>query len=199
MRNFFTNNIFLRITACLLSVLVLMFFCVVRVTKVASLSYEKDTEFNGYKIEIDDGRGDFFDCKGEKLTGEKTFYYVVFLPCDEAVLKFSQIAKNKELENGIKKLKNKTPVVIKSKKAVYGIGIYSFQSHDRYSSELGLEHIIGYLDADNNGVMGLEKSYNDLLKENNDTELTFSVSASGDFLLGEQSVNKHAQAHIHQP
>ncbi|MBQ3562059.1 MAG: penicillin-binding protein 2 [Clostridia bacterium] len=192
MRNFFANKMCLRIVACLLSVLVLMFFCVLRVTKVASLTYENRSDFNGYKIKIDNGRGDFYYSNGERITGQESFYYLVFLPCDEAILKFSQIARGQELENGLKTLKEQKPVIIKSEKAVSGVGVFSFQGQNRYSNELGLEHIIGYLDADNNGVMGLEKAYNQLLKSESGTEVTFTVSASGEFLLGEKPEMKNS-------
>ena len=171
---------------CLVSIFTLMFFCVVRVCKVSSEVYETATFSNGYMVEINDGRGDFFDSNGERLTGAENFYYVVFLPTDEAIVRFTQEADGTEREDGLKTLRSKKPVVIKSEKAISGVGIYSFKSSQRYQKNLGLEHIIGYINLENDGVMGLEKSYNELLKASSDTELFFSTTASGEFLLGEE-------------
>ena len=161
-----------------------MFFCVVRLCEVSSLAYETAGISNGYTLEIEDGRGNFYDCNRKKLTGEKEFYYVVFLPCDEAILRFAGSTYGTEREQGLKKLRSKKPMVIKSDKKISGTGIYSFKSTERYGEKLGLEHIIGYLDAEGNGVTGLEKSYNELLKTNSNTELFFETSATGEFLLG---------------
>lgn len=184
MRNFFSYNMYGRMILCLVSILTLMFFCIVRVCDVSTKTYEVSSFSNGYTIEIQDGRGDFYDCNGKKITGSKTFYYVVFLPCENAILRFTTETKGNEREEGLKKLNNKKPVVIKSEKKISGVGIYSFESEERYEENLGLEHIIGYLDAENNGVCGLEKSYNETIKANSNTELFFETSATGEFLLG---------------
>lgn len=186
MRNFFTNNMNFRIIMSLVSLLTLMFFCVVRICEVSSLSYETAGISNGYTIEIKEGRGNFFDCNGERITGEQEFYYVVFLPCDEAILRFAVETDGSELEDGLKSLRSKKPVLIKSENKISGVGIYSFKSTERYSEDLGLEHIVGYLDGEGNGVAGLEKSYNELIKADSNTELFFETSASGEFLLGSQ-------------
>ncbi len=186
MRNFFINNMHFRIIMSLLSVLALMFFCVVRLCEVSSSSYETAGISNGYTIEIKEGRGNFYDCNGERITGEKDIYYVVFLPCDEAILRFAVETEGDEREDGLKTLRSKRPVLVKREKKISGIGIYSFKSTERYSEDLGLEHIIGYLDGEGNGVSGLEKSYNRIIKADSNTELFFETSALGDFLLGAQ-------------
>ena len=184
MRNFFINNMYFRMVMCLVSILTLMFFCMVRVCQVSSLSYETAGTFNGYTVEIKDSRGDFYDCKGEKLTGDECVYYVVFLPCDESLLRFATETSGEERDEGLKNLRNNKPAVIKRKNKISGKGIYSFKTAERYGENLGLEHIIGYLNGEGNGVTGLEKTYNELIKSNGNTELFFETSALGEFLLG---------------
>ena len=192
MRNFFVGNIFFRVIVILVSVLLLMLFCIVRLVDIMVGSYAAvGLNANGYTVEINDGRGNIFDTNGEKLTGEKTVYYIVFAPCDEAILKFIQATDGNERKEGLEKLRNKKPVVIKSEKAFSGLGVYSYKCSERYSERLGLEHIIGYLNDQDNGVSGIEKAYNDILKSTGSTELFFETSASGDFLLGvEPTVKK---------
>lgn len=191
MRNFFSNNMHFRIIMCLVSVICLMFFCVVRICDVSAQNYETAASLNGYTIEFKDGRGNFYDCNGEKITGANELYYVVFLPCDEAILRFALETDGDEREEGLKKLRSKKPAVIKRKKEILGVGIYSFKSEERYGDNIGLEHIIGYLDAEDNGVCGLEKSYDSLIKSKSSTKVFFETSASGEFFLGAKpSVNK---------
>ncbi len=184
MRNFFvTDNMYFRIIISLLSVMSLMFFCIVRLVKIPFETYQK-ADLNGYTVEINDGRGNIYDCNGKKITGDKTFYYVVFLPCENAIEKYSQITYGEERKEGLKKLKDKKAVFIKSEKEILGSGIYSYKSAERYSADLGLEHIVGYTDSNFKGIYGLEKAYNSILSANGCTELYFQTSASGDFLLG---------------
>ena len=190
MRNFFISKMNFRIIVCLVSVVVFMFFCVVRLCELSSLAYQTAGLSNGYTVEIKEGRGDFYDCNGKKITGEKELYYVVFLPCNKSLMRFAEETKGAEREEGLKNLRSKKPVVIRSKKEISGIGIYSFKTTERYSENLGLEHIIGYLDAEGEGVTGLEKSYNELLKAKADTQLFFETSASGEFLLGAEPTIK---------
>ena len=185
MRNFFANNMFLRIIAVCVSVSVLMFFCMVRIVDISVLSpLETAVKANSYTLEINDSRGDIYYTNGEKITGANDVYYVVFLPCDEAISKFSKITHGDEKKQGIADLKAKKPVVIKSKNKISGNGIYCYKSCERYSTDLGLEHIVGYTNDKFDGVIGVEKTYNNLLKSTNNTEIMFQTTATGDFLIG---------------
>jgi len=184
MRNFFINKMQFRIIISLVSLLLLMFFCIVRLVELLTVSYEAADLSNGYTVEIKDVRGNIYDCKGEKITDEKPFYYIIFLPCDEAILRFVQETCGEEREEGLKKLRAKKPVIIKKEEAISGVGIYSYKSAKRYSNDLGLEHFVGYTDASGNGIAGLEKAYNDILSVESNTEIFFETSASGEFLLG---------------
>lgn len=185
MRNFLVNNMFFRIAVILFCILLLMFFCIVRVVDISVISsLETDTNANCYTVQINDSRGDIYYSGGEKITGADTVYYVVFLPCDEAIAKFSQLTYGAEKEKGLVNLKAKKPAVIKSVNKISGKGIYSYKSSERYLNDLGLEHIIGYIDDEYEGVTGIEKSYNNLLKSSDSTEILFETTASGEFVFG---------------
>ena len=183
MRNFFINNMFFRIIICLMSVLVLMFFCIVRLVDLSSTNFDVKAGgvSNGYTVEINDGRGNIYDCNGEKITGEKTVYYVVFLPCDEAILRFVQLTYGTERAEGLAKLRSKKVAIIKSDAKITGVGIYSYKSSERYSNALGLEHLVGYVGTEGDGITGLEKSYNSILSVKESTEIFFETSASQRF------------------
>lgn len=195
MRNFFINNMKFRMILSLVCVLALMLFCMVRVADLSLYSVKTvDNISNGYTVEINDCRGNIYDCKGEKITCEKPLYYNVFLPCDEAILKFAQITYGEERKEGLEKLRDKKTVIIKKEQKINGIGIYSYKSFERYSNELGLEHLVGYINAEGNGVTGLEKAYNDILLTGVNTEIFFETSASGEFLLGAEPIVKRKKS-----
>ena len=194
MRNFFVNSMIFRMIIILVGILLLMFFCIIRVMDISmGNSIPAGLQANGYTVEINEGRGNIYDTNGKKITGEKTVYHVVFSPCDEAILKFAQVTDGDEREDGLERLRDKKPVVIKSEKKISGLGIYSYKSTERYSTDFGLEHIVGYLDAEGKGVAGIEKSYDDILKSYGNTEIYFETTASGDFLLGADPVVKKAK------
>ena len=195
MRNFFINNMKFRIIMSLVCVLSLMLFCVARVADLSLYSIKTvDNISNGYTVEINDGRGNIYDCNGEKITCKKTMYYNIFLPCDEAILKFAQITYGEERKNGLERLRDKKTVIIKKEQKISGVGIYSYKSFERYSNDLGLEHLVGYINAEGNGVTGLEKAYNDILITEINTEIFFETSASGEFLLGADPIIKRSKS-----
>lgn len=186
MRFSFINKFIFRIVLCLIVVTVLMLFSIVRVADISLNTKTVNATSNGYTVELNDGRGNIYDCNGIKLTGSEELYAIVFLPCEEAMVKFVQVTKGTERENGLEKLRNKKPAVIERKDKLEGKGIYSYKIFKRYSNEYGTEHIIGYTDDTNKGITGLEKAFDDVLSLAKNTEIFFPVTASGEFLLGEQ-------------
>ena len=195
MRFSLVNKFIFRIVLCLIVVTVLMLFSVVRVADISLGSKTVNAASNGYTVELNDGRGNIYDCNGIKLTGCEKLYAVIFLPCEEAMIKFVQVTSGAQRENGLEKLRNKKPAVIERTSKLEGRGIYSFEIYKRYSEEYGAEHIIGYIDDSKKGITGLEKAFDDLLSETKNTEIFFPITASGEFLLGEQpEIKKNSSA-----
>ena len=103
MRFYFINKFIFRIVICLIVVTVLMLFSIVRVADISLNTKTVNATSNGYTVELNDGRGNIYDCNSVKLTGSEELYAIVFLPCEEAMVKFVQITSGTKRENGQKK------------------------------------------------------------------------------------------------
>lgn len=174
-----------RTVMCLICFCVLLLLGFVRVICICTDVRATSVTANRVTVELSSGRGNIYDCKGKKLTSVKDCYAVVFLPCEQAMLRFAEETEGEQREAGLAKLRNKKPVVIRREEKITGVGIYSFPVSERYGEIYGLEHLIGYVNAENRGVTGLEKEYDELLYSDSGYSAAFSVDASGNFLLGD--------------
>ncbi len=190
----FIANFKLRSAICLSVVLILMFLCFTRVLAVMSDSKAVFNSFNSIEIEIDSGRGNIYDKNGLRLTGGEEYFANVFLPNEKSIIKFVQETKGEEREKGLKTLRQNKPTVLFRKNKIFGSGIYSFPASKRYSDDLYLGQLIGYTDSENKGVYGLEKYFDDILYSNRGKTASFTVSASGEFLLGESPSIKNGNS-----
>lgn len=195
MRNIFLSRFKYRTIMCLIAICVLMFLCLVRIVIICGNEQMTSAVSNTVTVELDNGRGDILDCNGKKLTGEKEGYTVIFLPCDQAIVRFVQETSGEEREQGLERLRNKKPTSITRQTAINGVGIYSFEASERYVNDLSLEHLIGYTDDTGHGVYGLEKSFDEILYSAENNTVSFAVTAAGDFLPGtEPEVTKASSA-----
>ena len=123
MRNFY-YTFRLRSVICLSVILVLMFVSFTRVLTVTNEAYKTTSDNNIVKVEINNARGNFYDCNGNKLTGGQKRYATVFLPTKQSIIRFCQVTDGREKELGLKNLKQNKPVVIYKTQKISGKGIY---------------------------------------------------------------------------
>jgi penicillin-binding protein 2 len=167
--------------------MVLIFaFAFLGMSRVASLVTNGDNKYlsNTVSVVLESGRGDFYYSDGKKITSSKRQYKNIFLPTDVAKEKFYSLAKKEEKIIGEKAFANNKPAVLIRNDKIIGTGIYSFEVSDRYGAVNSLEHIIGYVNGENAGVTGLEKSYENVLKSNQNVNANFFVDAKGGYLAG---------------
>ncbi len=186
MRKNFLSVFKIRIAFCIIGICSLMFLCIVRIIAICGDERVASSQANTVTLEIENTRGVIFDCNGNQLTEIKESYAVVFLPCDQALVRFVQLTSGEERKLGLTRLRNKKPAIIKREKSIKGIGIFSYKIYDRHLADLSLEHLVGYTDGTNNGVAGLEKTYNHILTPKKGTQVSFAVTAGGDFLIGSE-------------
>lgn len=170
---------------CLIFICSLMLLCFVRVLAICNSFKETNLSQNTLTMEIENTRGGILDCNGDEIVLMKPSYAIIFLPCEQAIMRFISIAEKDEKETGLNKLKNNKPTLIVRNQPVKGIGIYSYSISKRNLDDISIEHLVGYLNGENHGIYGLEKSFDELLFCNNGNEVAFSISANGEFLLGE--------------
>ena len=183
MRNFYFTFKY-RSAICLTVVLLLMFVSFTRVLAVINDSSEAVSNHNSVEVEINNGRGNFYDCSGQKLTGGKKYYAIVFLPCRQAMIRFVQETSGEEREKGFNTLRQNKPTVIYRTEKISGNGIFSFEAEERYNDEIFLGQLIGYTDLSEHGIYGLEKAFDKVLYSNKANTVSFNLNAVGDYLTG---------------
>ncbi len=162
----------------------MMFFGIVRLTAVAIGNQDLASDTGTASVVLDCGRGDFCFFDGSNITGGGECITAIFLPTENAIEKFCEIATGEEKKEGIENLNNNIPVTLKTETEIICSGVFCYETEERYSQLFGLEHIIGYLDDENRGVVGLEKGYDSLLYSSAYKKVSFSVDAKGNYLPG---------------
>ena len=168
-------------------------FCLILATEVLHLGtvavgeYHSSAQIKSSKCyELSCERAPIYDCRGERLTNEKTSYYAAIKPTAQALLSIENMFSDKELLEIHQRLKNFKPVI---KKVDYpnfkSEDVSIFSKNERYSDNQILSHTIGYINSDGEGVTGIEKGFNELFKNNiQRTKILFPCDANGKVLSG---------------
>lgn len=176
----------IRLIICLAVVTAMVILSVGRIGAIATDSSVVASANNFVSVELESGRGDFYDCNGKKITGAANVYANVFFPTETGKAKFEKYADENELAVGKRNFLNNKPAVLKRDFEIVADGVCNFEVKDRYGDICSLEHILGYINFENKGVTGLEKSYDELLSQSATITASFYIDAAGNYLLGAQ-------------
>ncbi|MDO4381446.1 MAG: hypothetical protein Q4D20_11320, partial [Clostridia bacterium] len=155
----------------------------VRIIAITAKNYSAASQSGGRKtIELGESRGKIYDRSLEKLVDEKSRLVAVFTP---------DIGSRKTLEElfGAERaeevIKSKRPFSAEVKTKINNEYIRTFEIPVRYTSSLACQ-LVGYTDPQTGeGISGIEKGYNDFLKENGGKlSVSFEVDAAGGVLQG---------------
>lgn len=108
---------------------------------------------SSYTLKVDTTRGVIYDCNFKRLVNGGAHYKAAVVPSVEAMGVLGESVKERT-----------APFVTPLEKAVYSPYFTTFKCVDRYSENTAV-HIVGHLDGDGEGVYGIERAYNDYLKE----------------------------------
>ena len=118
---------------------------------------------NKRSVILSESRGMIYDCNMKKLVNTEEKYVTVCLPTTKAlndVLPYiSQESRNSLYEN----MANGKASVVRTEKNFDESDIKTVSEITRYSENQLCAHIIGHLDENGKGAMGLEKAYNSYL------------------------------------
>lgn len=129
-------------------------------------------------IDISTGRAEIVDCNLKKITGTEN--QVKALITGETDLQdiFENI-KEQDREKFYQRIQNESRVVVNLVNPIKSDTIYT--TSKRYSKNNIAQHLIGYLDLDENGIAGIERAFNDRLKDSGEKiTLKFKVNGNGD-------------------
>ena len=122
-----------------------------------------------YVLPLESGRANIYDCNLKPLTGAVNDYYVLALPGEQDYSLLFDLAAEEERGRLLKQSGQPQPFLVKLKgkadtenlRCVYGIP-------RRYFTSPIAAHTVGYLNSDGDGVTGIERQFNDYLKNGAD-------------------------------
>lgn len=139
-----------------------------------------------YKIDISPIRGDIVDCNGEKLVATDYENIVAAKPTHKTLNTLSKVLDTQEY----KLLKER---ITEAKAITVNIGKLEIEQNSdavtlkrylRCSENQMADHIVGYVNSDGEGVMGIEKCYDDILSTDKMLSVKFNADVYGRVLSG---------------
>lgn len=172
--------------------LFLMFVCILRIAVISNTDYTQIINSqNRMKIKITDLRGSIFDCNLVPLTNQKKKIIAAVYPTPRAITAISTVLKGDEKIEVLDKLKSGKPIICEVPTVIYNEGIDCEEIIFNDTQENKANHIIGYTDADNRGVSGLQKAYDDILYSEEAVYAYFETDGKGNVLKGTEPEIKY--------
>ncbi len=172
-----------RVVISFFLIMLLFFATLLRLSVLCSKNYSEvmNTQ-NFYRLKAGDIRGTIFDCNKNPITNNVKKIVAAVCPTPRAITAISKILKGEALTSALERLKSGKPILIELPKKIEVEGIYCAEIYEtEYNTAI---HTIGYLDSNKNGVTGLEKAYNDILKQKGSCEFVFEKNGKGELLGG---------------
>ena len=141
---------------------------------------------NEKSIVLGTTRGMIYDCKGQRLVNTESHNITVCLPTTSAFNTISEYVTDNEKTQIYDNLSKGQVSLFSSFQEFNERDIRSTDIINRYSQDQPCVHLIGHLDENGDGAMGLEKAYNSYLsQQNGEIRAKWHTDALGHILLGE--------------
>lgn len=138
-------------------------------------------------IVLSASRGMIYDANMKKLVNTDKSNVTVCLPGQKALNTLKNSLDEKQLKELNNNVKNGKISIFETTDAFENSYVKSATKIERYSDNQPCTHLIGHLDENGQGVMGLEKAYNSYLSRyNGELKAVWSTDAIGNILLGDE-------------
>jgi len=129
-------------------------------------------------VDISTGRAEIVDCNLNKITGTQD-RLKAFITNEKDLQNIYENIRPEDRHKFYNRIQQQRQVVVELTVPLQTETIYT--TTKRYSTANLAQHLIGYLDMDNNGLSGIEKAYNSILKNNGkQINVHFNVNGNGD-------------------
>lgn len=136
-------------------------------------------------VEVAESRGTIYDRNKKSLTNATQYYRAAVVSSPQAIACLSELLNDTAFSNLTKTLRSGKPAVVSCGGYFSAVGAYVHRYYSYYSEKNVLAaHMLGYLDSEGNGVCGIEKSFNSLLKAKEALKVSFCLDARGNALAG---------------
>ena len=154
------------------------------ITDLDSSTVAKSQSTKSYTLSS--SRGMIYDRNMEKIVNSESENFIACLPSTKALNFINTYANEDDKKDLYDSLQKGKIGVFKNSVTVNENDIKSFSISNRYSQNQPCVHLMGHLDENGVGVMGLEKAYEKLLsRQGGKLNAVWSVDAIGNVLFGE--------------
>lgn len=179
-----------RIISLFLVMCLLFVFLIFRIYFITTSSYlnAMAKNQNTLTFEISTKRGNIYDRNFNKIVNDELAYKGIL---DESFTKYHEIVKYLQDGSMLSMPIPSFPYMLDLKYGNFTIdGVTTFSYFRRYSENQLLSHIIGYINSDNNGVTGIEKDFNEFLKNEAETSfISYNIRSDNKILDGSKKVD----------
>ncbi len=117
-------------------------------------------------ISVSELRGEIYDCNMQPLVNRKSHNVVAVMPCSESVEILRSYLEDGEYMSLLQSVEKSEPYIFDCDLISENNFLKFTQKFSRYTDDGFCCHVVGYVNsADNQGVYGIEKSFDSLLKE----------------------------------
>ena len=147
-----------------------------------SVYSEVGKERSARTLVVGESRGKIYDRNYNRLVEEEEKILSVIVPSTASLDIMKKYLADEEIKTKIEK---GFPFLVETNEKVNTPFVRSFSVPVRYSENQLAVHLVGYIDKDKNGISGIEKSFDNFLKENSGTlSVTFEADRTGRILAG---------------
>jgi penicillin-binding protein 2 len=140
-----------------------------------------------FRIKLASQRGTIYDTKMQLLTNQGDQYIAAVAPAKNVAPQLAALIPHVHDEQSVlTRMQQGNPFAVKvDSPNIKCDGVTIANVKQRYSDTSLASHIIGYMDSEGNGIAGIEKAYDDVLKKGGgDLTAIFKVDAIGRTLQG---------------
>ena len=166
---------------------IIIFLLIFSIFKISTNKFLDSSQKNFYKLKVSPLRGTIYDCRGVPLIETTKKILASIIPNKSNFVPLLNSVSEEKKQEFIKKYFEKSPFIFELSKKVELKGVKIFEVLDQIFDSCLACHIIGYL-KEENGVSGIEKSFNDHLKNVSNIETEYQKNASGK-IISENNYN----------
>lgn len=147
--------------------------------------------YGRYTVSTEYEYGTIYDCNMKKLNNKTTKYMAAVKPSSDAMVEVMPHAVDKQAF--LKCMHGNTPFICEVDTLnIFNENVTVFETTSRTDKTQLAPHIVGYL-SDGIGICGIEKAFDDVLRENKTrSTVTYNVNAMGDVLAGTKISKKNS-------
>lgn len=141
---------------------------------------------NTRSISLSTSRGMIYDCNMKRLVNNSSRFITVCLPTTDALNSISKRVTDEEKTAIYENMTAGKVSILTTAEIFDEPHLKSFEITDRYSYNQPCVHLIGHLDENSEGAMGLEKAYNSYLsQQSGELKAVWGVDALNHILYGD--------------